>query len=98
MLGVGAVRAMRFSCRAHLREPGANAMDMERCYFNSSPVTASFMKNVSVHRLNGMFRNKYEIYAVYPKRADIAKIQGPNLARFTRNHDASRATCTSLKL
>ncbi len=71
---------------------------MERCYFNSSPITVSFMKNVSVHRLNVVIRNEYEIYAVYPKRADRAKIQGSNLPRFTRNHDASRATCTSLKL
>ena len=73
-------------------------MDMERCYFNSSPITAPFMKNVLVNRLNDVIRNKYELYAVYPKRANIAGIQGPNLARFARNQDASRATCTNLKL
>ncbi len=71
---------------------------MERCYFNSSPITASFMKNVLAHRINGVIRNEHELYAVYPKHANRAKIQGPNLARFARNHDASRETCTSLKL
>ncbi len=55
-------------------------MDMERCYFNSSTITASFMKNVLFHRINGVIRNEYEFYAVYPKRANIPKIQGSNLA------------------
>lgn len=89
---------MRFSCRAHLREFDACVMDMERCYFNSSPIAASFMKNVLVHRLDGVIRNEYELYEVYPKHANRTKIQGPNLARFARNQDASRTTCTSLKL
>ena len=73
-------------------------MDMERCYFNSSPITALCMKNVLTHRLNGMNRDKYEFYAVYPKRGNIAKIQGSNLARHSHRHDASETTCTSLKL
>ena len=71
---------------------------MERCYCNSSPITASFMKNVLVHRFDGVIRNEYELCAVYPKRANIAKIQNSDLARFTPNQDASRATCTNLKL
>ena len=71
---------------------------MERCYSNSSPITASFMKNVLVHRFNGVIRNEYELCAVYPKRANMAKIHGSDLARFARNHDVSRATCTNLKL
>lgn len=71
---------------------------MKRCYFKSSMISVSFMKNVSVRRFNGVIRNEYELYAVYPKRANRAKIQGSALARFTRSHDVSRSTCTNLKL
>ena len=79
---------MCFSCCDELREQGASAMLMERCYFNSAPIAVSFTKNVLFRRLNGVIRNEYELFWVYPKRADTAKIQGSNLARFSRNHDA----------
>ena len=48
---------------------------MERCYCNSSPITVSFMKNVLLHQLNDVIRSEYELYAVYPKRANRVKIR-----------------------
>lgn len=48
---------------------------MERCYCNSSPITVSYMKNVLLHQLNDVIRNEYELYAVYPKRANRVKIR-----------------------
>ena len=51
-------------------------MDMERCYPNTSPITASFMKNVLDRQLSDVIRNEYGLDEVYPKRANTDKIQG----------------------